>query len=220
MSGDPSSLSALRQLLTERFPQATRLGGGVLPTGIPSVDEQTGGLPRQALTELVCSAPSCGSQLFLGQLLHLTRLNGSRVALIDGSDSFDPNSWSAEDLEHLVWVRCRAITDALPVADLFARDANLELIILDLRWASKNELRRTPAATWYRLQRAVEQTDLALLAVTPLPVVPSAHLRLMLGHSHTLSDLCEKRPDLTATLPATLHRQRLVTRLEMTRKSA
>ena len=208
---DPSTtLAALRGLLAERFPQAARAAGSVLPTGITAIDEHARGLPRAALTELVCGVPSGGSQLLLGQLLHLTRQRGGRVGLIDGGDSFDPASWPAESLEHLTWVRCHATSEVIPVADLFARDANFELVVIDLRRAAKAELRRIPATSWYRLQRAVEQTDLALLVITPIAVVPSAQLRLGLGRSHHLRDQGEPREALVSALPAKLQRQRLV----------
>ena len=209
MSTPAPTLAALRQLLSTRFPQAPRSLNQVLPTGIAALDAATGGLPRHALTELVCNAPSCGSQLFLGQILHATRAQTGRVALIDSSDSFDPASWPADDLHGLVWLRCRTELEAMSVADLFARDANLDLLLLDLRCSALRELRRIPATTWYRLQRALEQTHAALLILTPAALVPSAQLRLALDHSLTLSAQATARPHLTTTLAVSVQRQRL-----------
>jgi hypothetical protein len=204
----PSTLSALRELLQERFPQAARPPGRHLTTGIAGVDEH-GGLPRAALTELVCSAPSCGSQLFFGQVLQQARERGGRVGLIDAANQFDPAGWPETSLEPLVWVRCLNSESALPAAELFARDANLELVVLDLRRAAPHQVRRIPAAAWYRLQRAVEQSDLAFLAITPVAVVPSAQLRLALPRSHHLADQSAERSGLAQTLTVTLQRQRL-----------
>ncbi len=208
MAGSPPTLSALRELLQQRFPTAPRASGHTLTTGVPAVDER-GGLPRAALTEVVCPAPSCGSQLLFGQLLQQARHRGGRVGLIDGADQFDPAEWSSDVLEPLVWVRCAAPESAVPAAEILARDANLELVVLDLRRASPAVLRRIPAAAWYRLQRAVEQSDLAFLAFTPLAIVPSAQLRWSLPHSHHLGDQQRERSDLAATLTVTLQRQRL-----------
>lgn len=213
MSAPVSSLASLRQLLSERFPQATRPPSSVLPTGIPGLDDVTGGLPRHALTELVCAAPSCGSQLLIGQLLHAIRTGTGRVALIESSDSFDPASWPADDLRCLVWLRCRNVTDALSVADLFARDANLDLVLIDLRRAAARELRRIPASTWYRLQRATEQTNASLLAITPTATVPSAQLRLTLAQSLSIIAQSAPRPQLTAALNVSVQRQRLSSQL-------
>lgn len=208
MPPSPSALPALRQLLLERFPRATHGRAAPLATGLPGIDDLTGGLPRPALTELVCSAPSCGSQLLLGQLLAVTRAETARVALVDAGDDFDPGSWPASLLEHLVWVRAGHATGALAAADLLARDANFALLLLDLRHASLTSLRRIPATSWYRLQRALEPTTLAALVLTPLPLVPSAQLRLGLNSTHSLDALSEERPALASRLTATLLRQR------------
>lgn len=206
--GPPSSLPALRQLLEQRFPSAQRAINAALVTGIPAVDA-VGGLPRPGLTELVCSAPSCGSQLFLGQLLHATRAQGLRASLVDRSDAFDPSSWPAHLLEHLVWVRARHAHEALHAADLLARDANLGLVILDLRHAVLAELRRIPSTAWYRLQRAIEPTLMAGVVLTPFSLVPSVHLRLELETPYPLlAAQSQPRPDLVAALAPQLIRQR------------
>ena len=191
----------------ERFPSAARAPDDALATGIPAVDA-AGGLPRPGLTELVCSAPSCGSQLFLGQLLHVTRAQSLRVALVDRGDAFDPGSWPAFLLDHLIWVRARSANEALSAADLLARDANLALVVLDLRHTSFAELRRISSPSWYRQQRAVEPALLAGLILTPFSLVPSARLRLELGHSHVLSALRQPRAEPTTALAPEFLRQR------------
>jgi replicative DNA helicase len=59
MRETPSTrLPALRQLLHARFPTTTHGRSPPLPTGLPALDEATGGLPRPALTELVAARPS------------------------------------------------------------------------------------------------------------------------------------------------------------------
>jgi hypothetical protein len=198
----------LRKLLAERFPALARATDGSFPTGLPALDASTGGLPRPGLTELVCGAPSCGSHLFIGQLLQRTREQGLRVALVDGSSAFDPGSWPAHLLEHLVWVRTQHPDESLMAADVLARDANLGLLILDLRQASVRGLRRIPSTRWYRLQRAIEPTLLAGLVLTPCPLVPSARVRFSLTLSHGLSEQRRARSELTAALAPELLRQR------------
>lgn len=209
MAGPPtSSLPALRQLLRERFPAVVHGRATPLPTGCPAIDDIAGGLPRPALTELVCSTPSCGSQLLVGQLLTVTRAAALRVSLVDSHNAFDPCSWPASSLEHLVWVRARDAAEALVATDLLVRDANLALVILDLRQATTKELRRIPAANWHRLQRALEPTTLAALVMTPFVLVPSAQLRLELNRSHSLSVQEMERPALNLALSPALLRQR------------
>jgi hypothetical protein len=211
-------LSTLRQLLAERFPLVPVTAGTeafgdtpatpVLRTGVGAVDN-AGGLPLSAITEVVCAAPSCGSHLLLGQLLATTRARQVRVALVDGADSFDPASFGDDLLAHLLWVRCHGTAEALQVVDLVARDANLGLVVLDLRLAPAIELRRIPATQWYRLQRAVESTDAALLVMTAHAAVPSARVRLQLEVSHSAAILDQERQELVAQLAPVRQRQRL-----------
>ncbi len=211
MPATPEKLADLRRQLAERFPTVQRTIGRVLATGIPTIDEATGGLPLSAVTEIVCSAPSCGGHLLLTQLLTVTRRTRQRVALIDSADSFDPGSVPEDLVAHLLWVRCSSTTLALQATDLLARDTNLGLVVLDLRLAPEADLRRIPGPQWYRLQRAVESTDLALLVETPRASVPSAQVRFQLTTSHALTALERDRPTLTAELSPVLQRQRLST---------
>jgi hypothetical protein len=212
MSASAAPLSQLRQLLATRFPAAARPVSGVLATGVPAVDEIAGGLPRRALTELVCAAPSTGGQLFIAQLLACSRRESVRVALIDATDNFDPQSLPAHDLEHLVWVRCRSVPEAMTAADLLAREASLDLVMLDLVFGPLPALRRIPDRTWYRLQRAVEQTNLVFLALTPRRLVTSAQLRLQLDQPHALARQDSPRPALVIDFAVTLQLQRHASR--------
>ncbi len=205
----PEKLAKLRHLLAERFPTVPRTAGRVLRTGIAALDQATGGIPLSAITEIVCATPSCGGQLLLGQLLSATRATRTRVALIDSTDCFDPSSFPEDLLAHLVWVRCATTAAALQAADVLARDANLGLVVLDLRRAPEADLRRIPGPQWYRLQRAVEPADLALVIETPRASVPSAQLRLLLTTAHETSALDRPREGLATKLSPTLQRQRL-----------
>jgi hypothetical protein len=203
------SIAELRSDLAQRFPTAQRTLGRTLQTGVPAIDDAAGGLPIAAITEIVCAAPSCGGHLLLGQLLATTRASRARVALVDSTDSFDPGSYDPGLLAHLVWVRCAGTAQALSATDLLARDANLALVFLDLRRAPEAELRRIPGPQWYRLQRAVEPTDLALVIETPRPSVPSAQVRFNLRTSHRFSALDCERAHLSASLAPTIERQRV-----------
>ena len=208
MNAASARLASLRHLLAERFPTVPRRAGRLLVTGIPALDQPRGGLPLGAVTELVASCPSSGSQLVLARLLALTRTQRQRAALVDAGDCFDPGSLPEDDLVHLVWVRCRSAAQAVQAADLLARDANLDLVCLDLRYAAPADLQRIASSQWYRLQRAAEPADLALLVLTPHVCVPCAEVRFVLDRSHPLAVLGTERPQLTPRLNATLDRQR------------
>lgn len=201
-------IASLRHLLAERFPTLPRHAGRVLASGIPSLDAARGGLPLGAVTELVAARPSSGGHSFLAQLLSVTRSHHQRVALVDATQCFDPRSLPSDHLAHLVWVRCQTCEQAVQAADLLARDANLHLVCLDLRSVSSADLRRINGTQWYRLQRAAEPADLALLVLTPHPCVPSAEVRFSLERSHEFIALETERPALTTHLHALLDRQR------------
>ena len=205
----PEKLAALRRLLAASAAPAPD-AGRVLPPGLSGIDDATGGLPLGAVTEIVCAAPSCGGNLLLGRLLAATRARRERIALVDAGDCFDPESFPADLLAHLVWVRCPGpVSRALQAADLLARDANLALAVVDLRLSSTAELRRTPGPQWYRLQRAVEPAELALIIETPFAVVPCARVRLELAVPHDATALDRARPELAASLSPVLQRHRL-----------
>lgn len=210
MAAPITRLSSLRQLLAERYPQAERTAARALATGLPEIDEPLGGLPCGGVTEIVCTVRSCGSELLLGELLHAVRRAQGRVALVDGHDTFDPQSWPEDWLSHLVWVRCRDAATALRAADLVTRDANFQLVAVDLRCASAVELRKTPASFWYRLQRSTEPSDSVLVVLTPQPTVASARLRLQLDRSHAFDALTTPRPALARALAPSVRRQRVV----------
>ena len=205
----PEKIAALRRLLAGRSAPAPD-DDRVLATGLPAFDEAAGGLPLGAVTEVVCGAPSCGGHLLLGQLLAATRAARARVALVDAADSFDPESFPTDLLAHLVWVRCPGpVNRALQAADLLARDANLGLIVLDLRRAPAAGLDRTPASFWHRLRLAVEPAGPALVVETPHATVPCARLRLALEVPMAPGSLARARPALAARLTPVFRRQRL-----------
>src|SRR5207244_11898153 len=107
------------------------------------------------------------------------------VALIDGSDSFDPSS-DYFALRHLLWIRCRKAFDAIKAADFLLRDGNFPLLIVDLVLNSTEELRKIPQTSWYRLQRLVEAVPTACLVINRQSLVSSAQLKIVLENSWNL----------------------------------
>ncbi|MFT3870342.1 MAG: hypothetical protein QM715_17980 [Nibricoccus sp.] len=212
MPAASEKLHALRDLLARRFPDTiATVQGNRIATGLPSIDSATGGLPTGSITEIICSTPSGGGTLVLARLLEASRQQRLRVALVDGANTFDPQSFTQDALAHLVWVRCHTLSETMQVADLLARDANFGLVLIDVRGLPERELRREPSTSWYRLQRAAEQSGLPLLIETPFALVPSARLRFVLDRSHPIAALEAERPALTTQLAPTVQRQRLQT---------
>lgn len=207
--GDPATIIELRQLLAERFPHPEIRPGSLIATGIPRLDEMLeGGLWKGALTELIAPPETRGSALCIAALLRNVAIEGFWMALIDGRDSFDPQPMDNTVLAHLLWVRCSEAGMALRAADLLLRDGNLPLVVLDLRLNPVDQLRKIPSSTWYRLQRIANVST--LLAITPYPMIPSAHVKVILENRFTFSALNETQNHLLERLQIRLARRRFL----------
>ena len=195
----------LRQLLAQRFPQTSAPPDGRLPTGLAAIDDAIGGgLPKSVITELSSPNLSAGSALFTHALLQNAHRHGFFLALVDGRDSFDPQSAGQAVLSNLLWVRCQAAVEAVKAADLLLRDGNFPLVVLDLVFNPIEELRKIPQSNWYRLQRLVEAAPTAFLVLTRQSIISSAQLKMSLDNAWRLSDLDQR--DLTSRLNVQVNR--------------
>jgi len=202
-----SRIIDLRKLLAERFPQEVLPLADRLVTGLRFFDQTLeGGLPKGCITELTSAPPSAGSASIIAALLQRAGCDRSFIALIDGRDSFDPQSIGGDPLRHLLWVRCRTATEAMQAADLLLRDGNFPLVILDLVLNSVAELRKIPSSNWYRLQRLVEPAPTAFLVLTPRSMISSAQWKLTLENRWTLPQLDWEAADLREQLQFRLQR--------------
>lgn len=202
-----SQIVELRKLLAERFPQEPLPEADRLVTGLRALDEATaGGLAKGAITELSSAPPSAGSATLVAALLQRACRERYFIALIDGRDSFDPESIGRPALRHLLWVRCGQATEAMQAADLLLRDGNFPLVILDLVVNPVPELRKIPQSHWYRLQRLVEPTPSAFLVLTRQSMISSAQWKLALENRRTLPQLDWEADDLQAQLKIRVRR--------------
>jgi hypothetical protein len=199
-----SSIIDLRRLLAEQFPQTFAPAAGRLRTGLSAIDGAIGGLPKNAITELISPNLSAGSALLLHVLLQHAYRDGFFVALVDGKDSFDPHTAGPAVLPNLLWVRCHHASQAVQAADLLLRDGNFPLVILDLVLNESDELRKIPQTHWYRLQRLVEAAPSAFLVLTRRSMISSAQLKLFLDNIWRLTDL--EQPELTTRLKIQVER--------------
>lgn len=171
-AADPR-LCRLVELEKRRPPKPT------FATGWDTLDAALGGgFPLGELSE--CSAPptSCGLSTLQHQLLLAARRRQLLVAWVDPFDCFDPGSSDPPLLESLLWLRPQTVAQAMKATDILLRDDNFGLILLDLREATAQDLRRIPAQHWYRFQHAARENETTLLAFTPFPVAVSASRRL------------------------------------------
>src|SRR5688500_9537388 len=128
-SSNARNIVELRQLLAAKFPgvkmSAERPDGMARrwTTGVAQIDLLwEGGLPKGGITEVVSGGVSCGTSLFLSALLERAHASGEWIALVDGSDAFDPTGLDNELLSRLLWVRCPNAKEAINAADLLVHD--------------------------------------------------------------------------------------------------
>src|SRR5713101_5438414 len=187
------SVLDLRKLLIERFPHAPAAAATQLVTGLAFLDEAIGGgLPIGAITELISPQVSAGSASLIHALLETAQRDCYFLALIDGRDSFDPQPLGNACLRHLFWVRCTKALEAIKAADLLLRDGNFPLVIVDLVLNPREELRKIPHTSWYRLQRLVESASTACVVLTRQGMVSSAQLKIVLENVWCLATFEEE----------------------------
>ncbi|MGC6564164.1 MAG: hypothetical protein ACON38_00990 [Akkermansiaceae bacterium] len=183
-------LSDLRRQLREKFPSAHR---DPLPEEAPP-DPQKLEFAAGQLSEIIAPEASSGMSLLVSELLEQPR--DLPLALVDGRDTFDPASHSNQRCRQLIWIRCHQTQQALQCADLLLRDGNLPLVLLDLHLVCERELRQIPGNLWHRLKTQARDSGAALVALTPRPLVPSPHQRLILQGRFTLDHLELTPPSL------------------------
>ena len=193
----PANVIQLRQLLSEKFPEARmRLDGprdieaDRWPTGLPQIDKPLrGGLPKGAIVEFTGANKCSGSATLVREILSNAARRNDIVALIDGNDSLDLARIEQRVLSRLLWVRCKTAEDALKASDLVLRDSNLPLVLIDLKLNPEKQLRKIPATVWYRFQRLVEETSAVCMVFTPYPMVSRVQTRIAFNSAFSLEAL-------------------------------
>ncbi|MGH9430238.1 MAG: hypothetical protein ACRD3T_01710 [Terriglobia bacterium] len=160
--------------LGDRFPAPFAYRQPAAPetisTGIPALDQVTGGLPHGGLTE-ICGPESSGRTALLLSVLVEAAGNGELCALLDGRDALDPQSAVAAgvDLTRLLWVRCRELDQALRSAELLLEGGGFGVVAVDLAGVSASLMRRISLSAWFRLRSMVRNTRTALIVLEREP---------------------------------------------------
>lgn len=132
-----------------------------LPTGLPELDRLlAGGFPQGRLSEITGRLSSGRTSLALTLLARATRAE-EVVAVVDGSDAFDPASARAAGvaLERVLWVRAPELREVWRSAHKLLEARGFALVLLDLTDREASPTR----ATWTRLARAAGATATALI---------------------------------------------------------
>ena len=180
----------IEHALEHRFPSALTPSQQTIyetvQTGIPAVDDQLGGIPVGAVTELVGQASSGRTTLAMSIVAQRT-MSDQVCAWVDAEDAFDPESAASSgvNLERLLWVRCRnsssrvsastnhslkrvpwnRLDQALRATDLLFQSGGFAVIVLDLGDIAPEFGRRIPLATWFRFKQAADQARACLVVL-------------------------------------------------------
>jgi recombination protein RecA len=180
----------LDRTLTTALTPVAASQSSTAPTGHSPLDRLLhGGFPYGQQSE-IAGPPSSGRLTVAVQAMASVTSQGGLAAYIDTFDRLDVTSTAAAGvvLDRLLWVRGQAITRTDAVTELRERtiDRALKsvmlilqaggfgLVVLDLADVPMTALRRLPAPTWLRVQRAVEGRETACVVLTPEPLARSA----------------------------------------------
>jgi recombination protein RecA len=191
-----SSVAVIRSQVERRIPGALTIYERpipeVFPTGILAIDRETGGIPKGALTQ-ICAPVGITSGRTSLLLSLLAQVTGKEqfCAVVDASDSFDPESADAVGvcLSRLLWVRCiqrgmKAVEQAFKSADILIQNGGFGVIAIDLGNVDEKLIRKIPLTTWFRFARVMEAMPTALVILLPYSAAQScAALTLNLGAS-------------------------------------
>jgi recA bacterial DNA recombination protein len=166
-----------------------------LATGIQQVDQLTGGIPLGALSEICGSSPSSGKTSVLMSLIAQSSQK-HLCALVDATDSFDPESAAAIGVSfpRLLWVRCgknqtelSPLQQAFKVADILLENGMFGLIAVDISGIPERFVAQIPASRWFRFSQMIEQQPSALVFLERNPhAISYASLVLQMKMDHAI----------------------------------
>jgi hypothetical protein len=153
----------------------------ILPTTIPPLDALLGGgLARGKLTEI--AGRGTRFSIVIATLAAATSI-GEAAALIDASDSFDPQLAEAAgvDLRRLLWVRPQTMKETVTAAEMTGA-TGFQLVIIDIG-ARRPPGRRVPDAAWVRLARVAESHGATILVSAPYALTGTTSEAMILAHA-------------------------------------
>lgn len=204
-----TNIVAFRDFLRARFPDAhprQTPEAPLLRSTVPCLEALQ--LGKGAITEVVVPAASSGTGLLISGLIERENTCRELIALVDGSDAFDPWSVEAPALERLLWARCHTPDEAVRASDLLLRDGNIPLVLLDLQMHTPRAVQSLPSSVWHRLRMLAERGGAALCVFTPARAVGCARARVRLDHQFDLMDQFQDRAGLLGSLSVQVERQR------------
>ncbi len=195
MESNRETIRRLQHLLRDQFGSEQDFSGRSAPRqGVALSD---GELERGRICEVIARPAEGGAGLLREKMVRTNLGPDEAFVLIDGRDTFDPQS-SPHWLRRMLWVRCRQAEEVMKAADWLIRDGNLSLVMADLQFNPVSELRRLPPSSWYRLRALAEANATRFAVFVPERTLPCAHRRCRVREGLSLASLDEIRETLAA----------------------
>src|SRR3954447_4710375 len=153
----------------------------ILPTTIAPLDALLGGgLARGKVTEI--AGRGTRFSIVIAALASSTSI-GEAAALIDASDSFDPQLAEAAgvDLRRLLWVRPQTMKETVTAAEMTGA-TGFQLVIIDMG-SRRPPGRRVPDAAWVRLSRVAESHGATILVSAPYALTGATSAAMILAYA-------------------------------------
>jgi recA bacterial DNA recombination protein len=153
----------------------------ILPTTIPPLDALLGGgLARGKMTEI--AGRGTRFSIVIAILAAATSI-GEAAALIDASDSFDPQLAEAAgvDLRRLLWVRPQTMKETVTAAEMTGA-TGFQLVIIDMG-SRRPPGRRVPDAVWVRMARVAESHGATILVSAPYALTGTTSEAMILAYA-------------------------------------
>src|SRR4030095_5070067 len=154
-----------------RFGKALTLQGKppppTLSSGLSTLDQFTGGIPRGAVTEIFGRTSSGRTSLLFSIVAHATT-HEEICAIVDTHDVFAPTvaAGAGINFDNLLWVRCAAsLEHAFKATDLLLHAGGFGLVILDLGEVVGKEARRIISSWWHRFKHTVENKPVTVVVL-------------------------------------------------------
>ena len=154
-----------------RFGKALTLQGKpptpTLSTGVSTLDQFIGGIPRGAVTEIF-GRTSSGRTSLLFSILAYATTHEEICAIVDTHDVFAPTvaAGAGINFDNLLWVRCAAsLEHAFKATDLLLHAGGFGLVVLDLGEVVGKEARRIISSWWHRFKHTVENKPVTILVL-------------------------------------------------------
>lgn len=158
--------------------------------------------PAGALSEVLVGGAGGSMMLWLAGVLGAPEQASPHpeLVLVDGSDAFDPGSFTVNACASVLWVRCRTAMQMMQAVDLVVRDGNVPLILVDSTGLAQRDLRALPTAAWWRVRQVAERTGSRVVVLAECSLVPCASVRRSLVGDLSVEDFDDSRGALVGRL--------------------